>query len=85
MITTTANVAIARDVLRRRRQLCGETQESLAEKANVTSGYISHIEIGRRTLVSPPVFVRICEALGLMSATEREQLIRTDDDTDGDA
>lgn len=71
----TANVAIDGDELRRRRQLAGETQKSFAEKAGVTDGYVSLIEAGRRPTVSPPVFVRFCDALGIEPA-DREQLLK---------
>lgn len=78
MTTTTANVAINGDELRRRRQLLGETQKSFAEKAQVSDAYVSHLEAGRRQAVSPPAFVRICTVLGLHTPDEREQLVRTD-------
>jgi transcriptional regulator with XRE-family HTH domain len=78
MTTTTANVAINGDELRRRRQLLGETQRSFAAKAQVSDGYVSHIEAGRRLTVSPPTFVQICDALGL-AAIDRELMIRKPD------
>lgn len=74
-MTTTAHVAINGDELRRRRHLLGETQDSFAAKAKISPAYVSHIEAGRRLTVTPPAFVRICDALGL-SAGDRELMIR---------
>lgn len=78
MTQTTANVAINGDELRRRRWLAGETQDSFAALADISPAYISHIEAGRRTTISPPYFVRICNALGIPEA-DRELMIRNQD------
>lgn len=75
MTQTTANVAINGDELRRRRQLAGETQDSFAALADISPAYVSHIEAGRRQTVSPPAFVRICNALGI-ATDDRELLVR---------
>lgn len=77
MTQTTVNVLIDGGELRRRRHLLGETQKSFAVKARVSDAYVSHIEAGRRPTVSPPIFARICDALGL-EQDQRELLIRTD-------
>lgn len=58
-------VRIRRDKLRELRQLAGLTQAALAEKAKISYAYVGHIESGRRETVSPQVFVRICDALGI--------------------
>lgn len=63
-------VAIDRTELRRRRHLLGESQAQFAERAGISAGYISLIESGQRLTVSPPVFARICDALGAADRTE---------------
>ena len=66
----TAAVVVDRAAIRRQRQLKGLDQAGLAELAGVSPGYVSHIEAGRRPTVSPGVFVRICDALGVEDRTE---------------
>lgn len=46
-----------------------------AARCEISWGYLSQIELGHRPTVSPPVFVRICDALGLADG-DRESLIR---------
>jgi transcriptional regulator with XRE-family HTH domain len=66
----TAAVVVDRAALRLRRQLKGLDQAELAELAGVSSSYVGHIESGRRPTISPKVFVRICDALGVEDRTE---------------
>lgn len=51
--------------VRRRRKLAGKTVVELAEGCGITFQYLSMIERGDRPTVSPAVFGRICDALGL--------------------
>lgn len=72
--TNSAGVAVDGPAMRRRRELMGLTVADLAPLCYITPGYISHIELGNRR-PSPPVFARICDALGI-AEQDREQLVR---------
>lgn len=72
-----AGVEINGALVRELRKLQGYTQTSLAELAGISIQYVSLIEREDRKTVSPPVFARICDALGIQN---RRDLIR-----DGDA
>lgn len=72
-----ANVAIDGQKLRRTRKLRGLTGVALAEKAGISFGYLGQVERGVRLNVGPPVFIRLCDALGL-AVDERSTLIRQD-------
>lgn len=50
--------------VRRRRKLKGQERADLAECCDITPGYLSLLETGKRK-PSPTVFVRICDALGI--------------------
>ena len=63
-------VHIDRAKLRRSRQLSGMTQAELAARANISFGYVGHLERGTRASVSPRVFVRLCDALAVQDRTE---------------
>jgi transcriptional regulator with XRE-family HTH domain len=76
---TTANVKVNIARMRRRRHLQGLNQTQLAKTINVDKSYISIVESGKRRNVSPEVFARWCDALGVEN---REELI---DDTDNEA
>jgi transcriptional regulator with XRE-family HTH domain len=54
--------------VRELRQNHGHTLKDFAPKAGITFQYLSLIERGDRPTVSPPVFVRICDALGIPEA-----------------
>lgn len=69
--------------VRERRKRCGLTQAAFAQEAGICPSYASLIETGRRQMVTPPTFVRICDALGLLPK-EREQLIRDTPAAEGD-
>lgn len=56
--------------LRRARQLSGMTQVELGRAAKLSNSYISYLERGVRTSVSPPAFVRLCDALAVLDRTE---------------
>lgn len=77
--TTTPMVKINRERMRRRRQVQGFSQTSLADAAKVHRTYVSLIESGKRPTIGPEVFGRICDALGI---EDREELI--DDGNDND-
>ena len=47
------------------RERCGMTQEELAEMTNVTIGYISHLETGKRTNPSVAVLRKLATALNV--------------------
>jgi transcriptional regulator with XRE-family HTH domain len=61
--------------VRRRRKLAGKSVTDLAESCGITFQYLSMIERGDRRTVSPAVFGRICNALGL-DETERVALLK---------
>lgn len=60
--------------VRELRKLSGKTVTVLADTCEITSQYLSMIERGDRPTVSPAVFARICDALGV---TDRRQLLRS--------
>jgi transcriptional regulator with XRE-family HTH domain len=60
--------------MRRRRKLLGYTLAGFAEQADISESYVSLIEGGGRPNVSPPVFVRICDALHI-AAKNRKELV----------
>lgn len=60
-----AGVLINGALVRRLRKLSGDDLVTFAPKAEITFQYLSLIERGDRKRVSPAVFVRICDALGI--------------------
>lgn len=64
------NVPIDRVAMRRWRRLKGLNQGQLAAKADISYAYVGHIERGDRLHVSPAVFARICDALGVQDRAE---------------
>jgi transcriptional regulator with XRE-family HTH domain len=75
MEVTPAGVQIAGGKVREERKLLGDNLKSFAPKVGITFQYLSQIERGDRTSVSPEVFGRICDALGI---TNRKALLRQD-------
>jgi len=67
-----ANPGIRGDVVRRRRIEAGLRVAQLAATVGISAPYMSQIECGRRTTVSPEVFVQIQAALGLVDRRELE-------------
>lgn len=61
--TSSADVAIDGAKLRELRQEQGYTQRALADKCGMNNAYLSQLENGHRLRVSPPLFVRLCNAL----------------------
>lgn len=61
--------------VRRRRKLNGQTVTQLAESCGITFQYLSMIERGTRPTVSPAVFGRICDALGIAEDDRGELLM----------
>lgn len=61
--------------VRRRRQMLGDDLVTFAPKADISVQYLSQIELGGRPTVSPKVFARICDALGI-PADQREVLVK---------
>lgn len=51
--------------LRELRKVRGENLRMFAARAGITVQYLSQIELGVRRRVSPPTFVKICDALGV--------------------
>lgn len=77
MRTRSSGVQIAGDQVRRLRKLLGQNLTTFAPRAEITFQYLSQIETGVRTHVSPEVFARICDALGIPKQ-ERSALIAKD-------
>lgn len=59
------NVTIDGAQVRERRKLAGLTVAALAAECLITRQYLSQIELSPGKTVSPPVFARICDALGV--------------------
>lgn len=72
METQPAGVAINGHRVRDLRKLAGHNLVAFAPKAGITFQYLSQIERGVRKSVSPEVFARICDALGV---DDRRELI----------
>ena len=64
------NVRVDPKKLRLTRQLRGMTQVQLGRSAKLSNSYIGYLERGLRTLVSPPAFGRLCDALSVLDRTE---------------
>lgn len=65
-----AGVDIAGRRVRELRKLAGHNLVTFAPKAGITFQYLSQIERGIRRSVSPEVFARICDALGVQDRRE---------------
>lgn len=76
MEANTAGVHIDGDQLRTKRKLAGHALVDFAALAEISFQYLSQIERGDRQSVSPPVFARICDALGV-AEEDRDQLVRS--------
>lgn len=70
-----AGVQIAGSEVRKLRKLLGQNLVTFAPRAEITFQYLSQIETGVRTHVSPEVFARICDALGV-PRDERRSLVK---------
>lgn len=68
-----AGVAIDGAQVRELRKLSGRTVTQLAAAVGISFQYLSMIERGTRASVSSPVFVRICDGLGV---EDRRKLLR---------
>lgn len=73
--TEPPGVAVNGRAVRTRRKLLGLYMADLAAKCDISEGYVSHIELGRRQFVSPPVFAALCDALGV---EDRSELLAAD-------
>lgn len=71
-----AGVQIAGGEVRKLRQLLGENLVTFAPRAEITFQYLSQIETGVRTHVSPEVFGRICDALGIPKKKRASLVVR---------
>jgi transcriptional regulator with XRE-family HTH domain len=60
-----SGVEINGAAVREARKRAGMTLTMLAERVDLTVGYLSQIERGKKPTVSPPAFVRIAGALQL--------------------
>lgn len=65
-------VQIAGARVRQLRKLSGHNLVTFAPLAGISVQYLSQIELGQRTSVSPKTFGQICDALGV---TNRDDLI----------
>lgn len=70
-IASSASPEIDAGRLREMRQDRGLNQADLAELCDVTPQYISQLENGHRVRVSPALFVRLCDALGIAADNRR--------------
>ena len=70
-----ASIGINGPEVRRRRKLLGQNGGPFAERCGISAPYLSAIELGRRTKVSPQVFGQICNGLGI-KGKDRRQLVR---------
>lgn len=70
-----AGVQIDGPAVRRLRKMAGQTIAGIAKPARISVQYLSQIERGDKTSVSPPAFARICDALGV-DPQHRHLLIR---------
>ncbi len=64
-----SNIAIDGAKLRLQRQLAGKGVTVLAGLAGISQSYLSQIEVGDRTRVSPEVYARLCDALNITDRT----------------
>lgn len=60
--------------MRELRKLAGHNLSSFGQVAAIHPSYVSHIERGVRAGVSPAVYARICDALGIK---DRRELMRS--------
>lgn len=58
--------------IRKRRMAAGVAISELAERASISRRYVSHLENGTRSRMSPALYLRVRTALG---ATENELLV----------
>ena len=74
MPTSNPNVLIDGVKMGELRKLLGETQAVFAQRAGISPAYVSQIEKQQRKYVSPPMFARICDALGI-AVEDRAKMI----------
>lgn len=72
-LEVTANARIDGAAMRNRRILAGLSVKALATAVGVSRPYISILETHPGRTCSPPVFRRICDALGV---ADRSELLR---------
>lgn len=81
MAVSSASVELDPEILRTLRQDAGLTQVELAELAGIGRKYVSDLETGYRARVSPPTYVRLCDALKIpasnRSVLRKSRQIRT--------
>lgn len=71
-----SGLAVDGEGLRRLRKMAGYNLVTFAAEIDISWGYLSQIERGHRQNVSPQVFARICEKLGLAELADREALLK---------
>lgn len=64
-------VEVDGEAVRDKRKQLGHTISSFAPLAQISVGYLSQIERGHRSSMSPPAFQRLATALGLADKPER--------------
>lgn len=62
------NVLMDGEAVRRRRKDAGLSQVDLAERAEISSGYLSQIETGARPSVGPTTWKQLAAALNCSAA-----------------
>lgn len=71
-----AGVQIAGGEVRKLRKLLGLNLVMFAPRAGITFQYLSQIETGVRTHVSPQVFAQICDALGIEPTCRKSLVVK---------
>ncbi len=79
--TLPATVAINGAAMRRKRQMLGLDLAGFEAVSGVDLSSISKIENGIRPAVSVKTFRRICDGLGLTSATQRAEIVKDTTET----
>lgn len=59
------NIAIDGKKTTEARRNAGLTQLQLATKAGISQSYLSSLELGERSRMSPALYTRLCDALGV--------------------
>jgi transcriptional regulator with XRE-family HTH domain len=57
-------------LLRRMRKIAGMSASELARRVEVAPTYMAAIERGDRPTISPALYARICDAMGIVDRTE---------------
>jgi len=75
MALNSPGVEVAGEELRKLRRGNGDNLKTLSDRAGISLGYLSQIELGDRLSVSTEVFKALCDALNI-AEENRHLLIR---------